>query len=94
MTTQAARKDSDSKMYYPEDLVTIDYKNRIKKVKNHLDSRTGKSGAPLSYVICLANADPAEAPDEPHSIEMTIVRCITCLRIYWLRPKDRHGSRR
>ena len=64
MTTKASKKDSDSKLYYPEAFTATDYKNWIKKVENYLDSRTGKSGVPLSYVIRPANVDPAEAPDE------------------------------
>lgn len=64
MTTKAAKKDADSKLYYPEAFVATDYKNWIKKVENYLDSRTGKSGVPLSYVIRPAEVDPAEAPDE------------------------------
>jgi hypothetical protein len=41
MATQSAKKDSDSKLYYPEAFVATDYKNWIKKVENYLDSRTG-----------------------------------------------------
>ena len=51
-------------MYYPDAFTANDYKNWIKKVENYLDSRTGKSGVPLSYVIRPANVDPADAPDE------------------------------
>jgi hypothetical protein len=64
MVTKAGKRDSDSKLYYPETFVATDYKNWIKKVENYLDSRTGKSGVPLSYVIRPADANPAEAPDE------------------------------
>ena len=64
MTAQAAKRDGDSKLYYPEAFVATDYKNWIKKVENYLDSRTGKSGVPLSYVIRPARVDPLEAPDE------------------------------
>ena len=65
MTAQAAKKDSDSKLYYyPEAFVATDYKNWIKNVENYLDSRTGKLGVPLSYVIQPGDVDPAEAPDE------------------------------
>ena len=64
MLNKASKKDSDSKLYYPEAFVANDYKNWIKKVENYLDSRTGKSGVPLSYVIRPADANPAEAPDE------------------------------
>jgi hypothetical protein len=60
----SGRRDADSKLYYPDSFVASDYKNWIKKVENYLDSRTGKSGVPLSYVIRPAIADPAEAPDE------------------------------
>jgi hypothetical protein len=64
MAMQARKKDSDSKLYYPEAFSATDYKNWIKKVKNYLDSRTGKSGVPLSFVIRPADVDPAEASDE------------------------------
>lgn len=64
MIARASQKDSDSKLYYPEAFSATDYKNWIKKVENYLDSRIGKSGVPLSYVIRPANVDPAEAPDE------------------------------
>jgi hypothetical protein len=64
INAKAARKDADSKLYYPDAFVANDYKNWIKKVENYLDSRTGKSGVPLSYVIRPADADPANAPDE------------------------------
>ena len=39
-------------------------KNMIKKGWEHRDSRTGKSGVPLSCIICPTNAGPAEATDE------------------------------
>ena len=58
------KRDSDSKLYYPDAFTATDYKNWIKKVENYLDSRTGKSGVPLSYVIRPADVDPNEAPDE------------------------------
>ena len=64
INTKASKKDSDSKLYYPDAFSANDYKNWIKKVENYLDSRTGKSGVPLSYVIRPADADPAYAPDE------------------------------
>lgn len=64
MTAQKAKSDGDSKLYYPDSFVPTDYKNWIKKVENYLDSRTGKSGVPLSYVIRPQDANPAEAPDE------------------------------
>ncbi|KAI2502108.1 hypothetical protein MHU86_12338 [Fragilaria crotonensis] len=35
-----------------------------KKVSNYLDSRKGKSGVPLSYVIRPVDADPEDAQDE------------------------------
>ena len=57
---KAGKKDADSKLYYPDPFSAINYKNWIKKVENYLDSRTGKSGVPLSYVICPA----ADATDE------------------------------
>ena len=64
MTAMASKKDGDSKLYYPEAFVATNYKNWIKKVENYLDSRTGKSGVPLSYVIRPSDGNPAEAPDE------------------------------
>jgi hypothetical protein len=64
INAKAAKKDSDAKLYYPDAFTANDYKNWIKKVENYLDSRTGKSGVPLSYVICPADVDPADAPDE------------------------------
>ncbi|KAI2501857.1 Reverse transcriptase (RNA-dependent DNA polymerase) [Fragilaria crotonensis] len=57
-------KESDSKLYYPDAFNASDYKNWIKKVTNYLDSRKGKAGVPLSYVIRPADADPNDAPDE------------------------------
>lgn len=51
MTVSASKKDSDSKLYYPEAFSATDYKNWIIKVENYLDSRTGKSGVPLSYQV-------------------------------------------
>jgi hypothetical protein len=58
------KRDADSKLYYPDSFVATDYKNWIKKVENYLDSRTGKSGVPLSYVIRPTDVDPANATDE------------------------------
>ena len=60
----AGKKDADSKLYYPDAFSATDYKNWIKKVENYLDSRTGKAGVPLSYVIRPVDADPDDAPDE------------------------------
>jgi hypothetical protein len=57
-------KESDSKLYYPDAFNASDYKNWIKKVTNYLDSRKGKAGVPLSYVVRPADADPNDAPDE------------------------------
>lgn len=57
-------KESDSKLYYPDAFNASDYKNWIKKVTNYLDSRKGKAGVPLSYVIRPSDADPDNAPDE------------------------------
>ena len=61
---KAGAKDSDSKLYYPESFVANDYKNWIKKVSNYLDSRKGKAGVPLSYIIRPVDADPDKATDE------------------------------
>jgi hypothetical protein len=60
----AGKKDADSKLYYPDAFSATNYKNWIKKVENYLDSRTGKAGVPLSYVIRPVKADPDDAPDE------------------------------
>jgi hypothetical protein len=49
---------------HPNAFTPNDYKNWIKTAENNLDSRTGKSGVPLSYVICTTDVDPADAPDE------------------------------
>ena len=57
-------KESDSKLYCPDAFNASDYKNWIKKVTNYLDSRKGKAGVPLSYVIRPTDADPDAAPDE------------------------------
>ena len=64
MSLMKSGKESDSKLYYPDAFTASDYKNWIKKVANYLDSRKGKSGVPLSYVIRPADADPMNAPDE------------------------------
>ena len=90
-------------MYYPDAFTENDYKNWIKKVENYLDSRTGKSGVPLSYVIRPANADPAHAPDE-YTCAMwaasfattvrTIVMFIISSRIYKPRRRGKHGLRK
>ena len=64
VNVKAAKKDSDTKLYYPDAFSATEYKNWIKKVENYLDSRTGKSGVPLSFVIRPVNADPAHAPDK------------------------------
>ena len=57
-------KDSDSKLYFPETFVASDYKNWVKKFANYLDSRKGKAGVPLSYVIRPADVNPDDAEDE------------------------------
>jgi len=64
MSLEKSDKDADGKLYYPDVFNARDYKNWIKKVSNYLDSKKGKSGVPLSYVICSADADPNDAPDE------------------------------
>jgi hypothetical protein len=65
LVSKAAKKDSDSTLYYPEEtFVATDCKKWIKKVENYLDSRAGKSGVPLCYVIQPADINPVEAPDE------------------------------
>ena len=64
MSLAAEEKYADSKLYYPEAFNASDYKNWIKKVANYLDSRKGKAGVPLSYVIRPAEANPDNATDE------------------------------
>lgn len=64
MSVAKTGKESDSKLYYPEAFNATDYKNWIKKVSNYLDSRKGKAGVPLTYVIRPAHVDPDDAPDE------------------------------
>lgn len=64
LNASQGKKDTDSKLYYPDPFVATDYKNWAKKVENYLDSRTGKSGVPLSYVIRPHDVDPTDAPDE------------------------------
>ncbi len=51
INSATGKKDTDSKLYYPDAFSATDYKNWVKKVENYLDSRTGKAGVPLSYVI-------------------------------------------
>jgi hypothetical protein len=51
MVSKINKRDSDSKLYYPQAFVATDYENWIKKVEYYLDLRTGKSGVPLDYVI-------------------------------------------
>jgi hypothetical protein len=58
------KEKSDSKLYYPDAFVANDYKNWIKKVTNYLDSRIGKAGVPLTYVIRAPDVNADEAPDE------------------------------
>jgi hypothetical protein len=61
---ELGHKESDFKLYYSESSRATNYKNWIKKVENYLDSRTGKSGVPLSYVIHPVNVTPVEATDK------------------------------
>ncbi len=63
LNADAGKDKADLKLYYPDAFVPNDYKNWIKKVTNYLDSRMGKAGVPLSYMICAADADPKKAPD-------------------------------
>ena len=64
MSSTKSEKESDSKLYYPDAFNASDYKNWIKKVSNYLDSRKGKAGVPLSYVIRPTDADPNDVQDE------------------------------
>jgi hypothetical protein len=64
LNADAGKDKVDLKLYYPDAFVANDYKNWIKKVTNYLDSRMGKAGVPLSYVIRATDADPESAPDE------------------------------
>jgi hypothetical protein len=58
------KEKGDSKLYYPDVFVANAYKNWIKKVMNYLDSRIGKAGKPLSYVLCADDVNVDDAPDE------------------------------
>ena len=64
LNAEAMKDKADLKLYYPDAFVPNDYKNWVKKVTNYLDSRMGKAGVPLSYVIRAADVDPNDAPDE------------------------------
>ena len=64
MSLAAEEKSTGSKLYYPEAFNASDYKNWINKVTNYLDSRKGKAGVPLSYVIRPAKANPDNATDK------------------------------
>jgi hypothetical protein len=64
MSLAKSDKDTDGKLYYPDVFNPSDYKNWMKKVSNYLDSKKGKSGVPLSYVIQPAEADCKNAPVE------------------------------
>jgi hypothetical protein len=57
------QKELDSELYYTEAFSTTNYKNWIKKVEKYFGSRTGKSGVPLSHVICSVDVNLAEATD-------------------------------
>jgi hypothetical protein len=63
LNAEAGKDKADLKLYYPDAFASNDYKNWIKKVTNYLDSRMGKAGVPLSYVIRAADVDPEKAPD-------------------------------
>ena len=62
LDAEAMKDKADLKLYYT--FVPSDYKNWVKNVTNYLDSRMGKAGVPLSYVICAADVNPNDAPDE------------------------------
>ena len=64
VNANVSKKESDSKLYYPDAFVANGYKNWTKKVTSYLDYRMGKAGIPLSYVIRAAEANPDDAPDE------------------------------
>jgi len=64
LNAETSKDKIDLKLYYPDAFVSNDYKNWIKKVTNYLDSRMGKAGVPLSYVIRPIDVDPGSAPDE------------------------------
>ena len=64
LNAETGRDKVDLKLYYPNVFTANDYKNWIKKVTNYLDSRMGKAGVPLSYVIQATDADLENAPDE------------------------------
>jgi hypothetical protein len=64
LNADAGKDKVDFKLYYPDAFASNNYKNWIKKVTNYLDSRMGKAGVPLSYVIRASDDDPEKAPDE------------------------------
>lgn len=64
INASAGKEKPDSKLYYPDTFVANDYKNWIKKVTNYLDSRIGKAGVPLTYVIRAPDVNVDDAPDE------------------------------
>ena len=65
LNADSVKDKADLTLYYPDTFIPSDYKNWVKKMtKNYLDSRMGKARVPLSYVICAADADPNDAPDE------------------------------
>ena len=105
MSLRNSDKDSDSKLYYPDAFNACDYKNWIKKVSNYLDSRKGKAGVPLSYVIRPVDADPDDAPDEYTRALWAALHetpqypddnreVITFSRIFSLKQTERPGLRR
>jgi hypothetical protein len=99
-------KVSDSKLYYTNAFTASDNKNWIKNVSNCMDSRKGKSGMPLSYVICPADDNPMDAQDEytpvlrqphsiPHSTKTISVRFTTSFKTFFSpRQTEQHGLNR
>ena len=64
ITVMNKKEKGDSKLYYPDAFVANDYKNWIKKVINYLDSRMGKAGVPLSYMLCADDVNVDDAPND------------------------------
>ncbi len=65
LNAEAGKDKPDLKLCYHDAFVSNNYKNWIKKVTNYLNSRVGKAGVPLSYIIRAADSDPEKAtPDE------------------------------
>jgi hypothetical protein len=63
INAKLGHKEADSKLYYSESF-TQPNRRTGSRIENYLNSRTDKSGMPLSSVICPVDVDPAEVTDE------------------------------